>query len=103
MADKPGEFVKVNLPFEANLYAQIQTEAGIENRRQGFVKRQDKIHTYDMVQKLAAQGIEYRKGKVYVPEDKLKTFMKDDKFSKLLAKAQVANEELHAYMEKLLN
>lgn len=105
MADAAAktDTAKLQIEFQGEQYKNIIAAATEENNRMGLVKRKEKIHTYQMVPVLIDQGLLFRKGHVYVPEDKRKLFMKNEKFSKLLAKAQLAMEDFKAYQDELLS
>ena len=94
--------ISLQLKFEEDQYGQVQVAATEENNRQGFTRRNEKIHQKDMIPILVGQGLQFRKGEIYTPADKLREFKKDEKFNKLIAKAQVAMEEFKEYQDKLL-
>lgn len=97
------EGVQLQLTFKAKQYQAISDAASDDNRRMELVSRKDKIHMYKAIEILVDQGLAFRQHKVYVPEDKKKLYMKDEKFSRLLAKAEIAMEEFKIYQDKLLS
>lgn len=93
---------KLQIAFDAAQYKKIAEAATEDNDRMGLIKRNEKIHQYQMIPVLINQGLAHRRGEIYIPEDKKKLFMRDVRFSELLAKAQVAVEAFIEYQNKLL-
>lgn len=100
--DKKVNTIKRIIDVESDVYNDINKFSTDENDRMGLVSRSEKIHFVQALHILVKHGINFRNHQVYLPEDKKGIFMKDEKFSKLLAKAQVAMDELKDYQEKLL-
>lgn len=91
------------IKFPSLIYKDASEIMEAENNRLGLVTRREKIHSDKMLYLLVADGIKFRRGEVYTPEDLLKTFAKDSRWVKLKAKAEAAIEELFelqkAYMQ----
>ena len=99
---KDPNLIKLQLEFEPKLYGKVIETATTDNSRMNLVKRDEKIHTYQMIHVLIQDGLNYRNHEIYAPDDMKKSFAKDEKYQRLLAKAQVALEEFKEYQNKLL-
>lgn len=94
--------IQRQITFGEKLYGQITDEADAENKRLNHVLRKEKIHIQDMVPLLVKNGLQFRRGEIYTPEDQSFTLSKDDRWVKLRAKAETALEDFLAYQNKLL-
>lgn len=94
--------IQRQISFNEKLYGQVTDEVDAENKRLNLVLRKEKIHIQDMVPVLVKNGLQFRKGEIYTPEDKAFSLSKDDKWVKLRAKAETAVEEFFKYQSSIL-
>lgn len=97
---KTTDTVQRQITFDSNLYQKISDAADDENKRLGLSLRSEKIHIQDIIPALVADGLAARNGKIYTPNGK--TFLKDEKYLNLKAKAELAIENFLQYQAQLL-
>jgi hypothetical protein len=99
----PENSTQLQLYFDNKQYAKIESEVAEENTRRGLIGKHNKLYKYQVIPILIDHGMSFKNHEVYVPEEKRRDLMKDEKFSNLYAKAQLAMENLKIHMHKLLN
>lgn len=95
----PENHTQLQLYFHNDLYADIEQAVTDENKRLGLVGKHDKLYKYNVIPLLVKQGIAFRNHEIYLPEEKRRELLKDEKFSKLYAKAQLAMEDIKSYLQ----
>lgn len=69
MTTKSNKTVLRQLEFPMDVYQEAEEVMAIENKRLGLVTRKEKINLKGFLPELVADGIDFRKGEVYVPRD----------------------------------
>jgi hypothetical protein len=92
--------IKRHIDFEGTLYAAINKATDLENNRRQLFSRNTKMHLQDMIPVLTGEGIKFREGKIYTPEDKFAELSEDETWISLRTKAELALEKFHEYQNK---
>jgi len=87
--------------FPSTVYQSANELMDEENKRLGLSTRNEKIHMKDFLHQLTADGVRFRRGEVYTPDDLKRQFSKNPEWVKLKAKAETAIEELFELQKKL--
>lgn len=94
-----GQTIKRQLDFPANTYQNAEEVMASENKRLNKITRVDKIHLKDFLPTLVGDGLSFREGKVYIPDD-LKDGLSDDLKQKHAHAEKVVHEFLHELLYK---
>lgn len=94
--------IKRQIDFPAKAYSEASTIMDEDNNRTKKYSRSEKIHMKQMIPILLEDGIKYRRGEIYTPDDMKKDLNKDDKWVSLRAKAELAVENLMDYQKNLI-
>ncbi len=103
VAEPKEKGITRQIEFETTLYGNINQLTENENNRRKLFLRSNRIHIQDMIPSLVEEGLRYRKGEIFTPDDKEYVFSNDDQWLKLKAKAQIAMREFIEYQNLLMS
>lgn len=100
--EKEGETILRQVDYPVKTYGAVEDLVTAENKRLQHFSRKSRMHIKDILPILTAEGLKFRKGMIYTPEDKVVEFAKDEKWVKLRAKAEMAIDDFMKYQNDLL-
>lgn len=100
--ERNNTLIKRQIDIDSDVYSDIEAETTRTNQRLGLVKRNEKKYVKDLIPELAADGLDFRDYKIYVPKIKGVSFLGDLKHQKLLQKVSDALSDLQEYHQSFL-
>lgn len=97
----PSNSTHMQLWFNDEQIGRIERFKNDENDRRHLHSKENRLHRYNVIPMLVDMGLEFRKNKVYVPEDLKGLLLNKPKFLIALLKAEKAMEEVHKLIIKV--
>lgn len=99
--EKDGDVINRQLQIDSTVYKDADALLVELNRELGLISRNKKMFLKDFLPILIADGVKFRKGKVFTPYHLAGKFARDDKWIRLKTKAEESIKILKEHESKI--